>query len=117
MNNILIVDDHLDFIDVLSSILKKYNYFTKSACSRNEIDSQLTLFNPDLILLDVMLVGEDGRDICTELKISHGSIPVLLLSCNPKLLKDYAKYYADDYIEKPFTPKDILGKINKLLKN
>ena len=116
MAKILIVDDNEDLREFFSVLLKKYGYETRTAISRDEIDSHLTLFNPALILLDVMLNKEDGRDLCQEIKTSR-NIPIILLSGNPKALVNYASYKADDIIEKPFGIQEVLSKIKRLITN
>jgi len=115
MAKILIIDDNHDLRDFFSILLKKYGFETRTATSRDEIDSHLTLFNPDLIFLDVLLGNEDGRDLCKEIKKINKNITIILLSGNPQVLSNYDLYKADDIIEKPFEIKEILMKIKKFI--
>jgi DNA-binding response OmpR family regulator len=115
MAKILIIDDNEDLREFFSILLKKNGFETRTATSRTEIDSHLTLFNPDLILLDVLLGNEDGRDLCKEIKTINKNIKIILLSGNPQVLTNYYLYKADDRIEKPFEIQEILAKIRKMI--
>ncbi len=115
---ILILDDDLDILAVMQ-LLFKTKGFTVVALSRwEEIYEKAESFHPDLILLDVLLSGNDGRDICKVLK-KRGStrhIPIVMFSANPSTAKNMAEYGADDFIHKPFEVNDLLQTINYHLK-
>jgi DNA-binding response OmpR family regulator len=115
MDKILIIEDNDDLRDFISLLLKKNKYEVKVATTRKEITLMLAFFEPQLILADIMLNGEDGRDICKEIKRTNKDFKIVLLSGNPKLLESYIEYGADGVLEKPFTTADVLTKIEKLL--
>ena len=117
MAKILIVDDYESIRDLLSILLTKAGYKVECASSKKELNSRLSFFKPNLILLDVKLNGEDGREICKFIKSQPVTkeVAVILLSASPNLLWDYVASKADDIIEKPFNIKSILQKINKLV--
>lgn len=75
------------------------------------------VFKPNLILLDVHLDNDDGREICRLIKSAPltASIPVILFSANPNSLKDYASYGASACIEKPFNKEELIEKINLII--
>lgn len=116
---ILLVDDSEDLLWFLPKLLEKKGFEVDVAISKKELISKLISEPlPNLIMLDVRLSGDDGRKVCDELKgnSSFKKIPIILISGNPDLLKDYPHYRADDIIEKPFTLDIIVDKINTHLK-
>jgi DNA-binding response OmpR family regulator len=119
MAKILIVEDCPELLEFLEVLMKHNNFDTEAAYSKTKAAEKLSLFTPDIILLDVMLHGEDGREICKAWKLNeqYKHIPIILLSANPKLLEGYKECYAVDVIEKPFQINTILEKINKHLNN
>jgi DNA-binding response OmpR family regulator len=72
---------------------------------------------PDLIILDVLLSGIDGRDICRELKSNPltKKIPLIMISAHPNAEKSVREAKADDYLQKPFELEDLLIKIKKYI--
>lgn len=117
MGNILIVDDHEELLEILSTFLKMKGYNVEYVLSQEKARKTLSVSIPDLILLDVRMNGEDGRELCKEIKEKYNpNIPIILLSASPNLLKDYEKWKADDIIEKPFELKTIIEKLNAVLK-
>ncbi len=119
MNKILIVDDSTDLLEVFPWILQRKGYNTATTFSRNGLFNHLSNFTPSLIIMDVQLNGENGRDICKELKSNDAMkhIPVILCSGNPDSLRNYAECGADDVLEKPFATLNLINKIEKLLDN
>ena len=114
---ILVLDDDLDIL-VVMQLLFKVKGFNVMAISRwEEVYEKVDAFQPDLILLDVLLSGNDGRDICKVLKKkpSTKNIPVILFSANPALGKTASDYLADAFIHKPFEVSDLVNTINKHL--
>ena len=111
MAKILIIEDYLDLQVFFVMFLKMNGYDVESAASKKEAYTILETFSPDLILLDVILDVEDGRNICKEIKEKNKSISIILLSANYHFLKDYYSSNADDIIEKPFENVDLLNKI------
>ena len=117
MAKILVVDDAKDLLLFLSELLKMKGYEVTTALSKNEISDQLALSVPDCILLDVWLNDENVTFVCKEIKANdrYKNIPVILLSADPELLKDYQQCGADDILQKPFDISMVVDKINKLL--
>jgi len=117
MANILIVDDAKELLLFLSELLKMKGYEVKTASSKSEMNSELALCVPDILLLDVWLNDENASMLCKEMKANnlHINIPVILLSSDPELLKDYEQCGADDILQKPFDINTVVDKINKLL--
>lgn len=112
--HILVIDDDQDILEVVQTILTMEGYRVQislnGACLR-----RLESDPPDLILLDVLLRGEDGRELCREVKgreqTSH--IPVILFSANVAANSTTAACGADDFIAKPFRKRELLALIAK----
>src|ERR1700728_1304230 len=102
MARILIVEDNLDLRNFLSVILLMNNYKVRSTASKSGLDMQLHAFDPDIILLDVLLGEDDGRSLCKEIKAVNKTVSIILISANPLLLDKYEAYGAAGVIEKPF---------------
>jgi twitching motility two-component system response regulator PilH len=112
MVKILIIEDNKDLLDFICALLYMHQFEVSGVTTGKEFKTQLKSFLPDLVIMDVILIKEDGRDLCREFKKEHKNIPVILISANAKLLIDYKGCKADDIIEKPFNIADILKKIN-----
>jgi DNA-binding response OmpR family regulator len=114
MHKILVVDDDLDILSLVQIILSMNN-FTVEAISRwEDIDTKMAEFKPNLVLLDVMLSGADGRDICKNLQTQEKTkhIPVVLFSANPEMGKYIKDCMARDFVPKPFEMAQLLKTVN-----
>jgi DNA-binding response OmpR family regulator len=111
MKRVLIAEDNLDLRSFLSGILLTHNYQVRSTANKMGLQNYLQSYEPDIILLDVLLGEDDGREICREIKNEHKEVVIILISANPMLLNDYTIYNADDTIEKPFGVGNLLDKI------
>jgi DNA-binding response OmpR family regulator len=118
MHKILVIDDDPDIIIVIKMALKRNGYEVASAMYEAQAYEQVDVFKPDLILLDVLLSGADGRHICKHLKSQENSkhIPVIIFSGHPSAQKNIKDYGADDFLAKPFHESDLLGRIRSYLK-
>jgi DNA-binding response OmpR family regulator len=119
MKKILLIDDDPDVITVLQLLLKKKGYEVATASREEEAYSQVKLFEPDLIVLDVLLSGVDGRTICKKLKNTSASkhIPIIMFSAHPGAQKNMQDFGADDFISKPFESNKLLERIEAQLSN
>lgn len=111
---ILVLDDDLDILVVVQLLFKRKGFDVMAISRWEEVFERVDSFQPDVILLDVLLSGNDGRDICKVLKkkISAKDIPVILFSANPSLGRTASDYLADDFVQKPFEVDDLLETIN-----
>jgi DNA-binding response OmpR family regulator len=116
MARIFIVDDSADLTEILSTVLRINGHQPFVANLNESIYRQLEKVAPDLILLDILLHGKDGRQLCHDLKCSHlyKNLPVILVSANPQLLRYYKDFKADDFIEKPFDLYEVVKKVTAL---
>jgi DNA-binding response OmpR family regulator len=116
MERILIIDDDPDVLILLQMILKKNGYQVATAVQEHQVYNSVATVKPDLIMLDVLLSGADGREICRKLKNSaFGTVPIIMISAHPGAPKNMSEYGADDFLAKPFQEKDLLSKIEKHL--
>lgn len=115
--HILIVDDHRDIRDAVSRYLEKNGLRASTARDAAEMDAMLAVGRYDLIVLDVMMPGEDGLSVCRRLS-AEGKTPVLMLTA----LGDETdrivglEIGADDYLPKPFNPRELLARIKAILR-
>lgn len=104
MKKILIVDDDPDLLDVMQIYLSTYGYKVIVA---DTCDDGLRTFydeKPDLVVLDINVHDQDGREVCAKIKANAESnhIPIILVSGNQEALVTYESYGANAMIEKPF---------------
>ena len=115
---VLVVDDEADFLKILKINLEETNnYDVLTLSSANDIISQVHLFKPNIILLDILMPGFDGIETCEMLnKDPMGEhIPVIILSALDKdtdKLKTF-KVGVTDYLVKPIKKEDLISKIEK----
>ncbi|MXV17106.1 response regulator [Hufsiella ginkgonis] len=116
IKKIMIADDDPGIVDAVSMMLEFEGYDVASTMNGSLLLG-MTSDLPDLLLLDIWMSGEDGRDICKQLKdnrVTRG-IPVILVSASTDLRKSAEEAGANDFLEKPFEMNDLLGKIDRLL--
>ncbi|MDE3213376.1 MAG: response regulator [Bacteroidota bacterium] len=119
MSKILVVDDDLDILSVVEMLLTMKGFTVEVASHGDHVISKAQSFQPDLVLLDVLISGFDGRNICRQLKsgkqTSH--IPVIMFSAHPGAANSITDYGADDFIAKPFDVSMLLKKVNSQLES
>lgn len=116
-NHILVVDDHKDIRDLLGKFLVKHGMRVTVAADTAEARRQLKAGAFDLIVLDIMMPGEDGLSLCRSLSESHAP-PIILLTA---VAEDTDRIIglelgADDYLTKPFNPRELLARIRAVLR-
>ncbi len=117
MNKVLVVDDDQDILDVVSMLLSLNNYEVTTLSRATHIHDTILSFSPDVILLDVALGGDDGREVCRRLKHRDDTmgIPVILFSAHYDLVNNIASCQADDFVTKPFDVQHLLSVIRQQL--
>jgi DNA-binding response OmpR family regulator len=117
MKKILLIDDDPDVQTVLRVTLQQQGYVVATASRKEEAWQRLSEELPSLILLDVLLSGADGRELCRELKATPATkdIPVIMFSGHPSAGIQFKTYGADDFIAKPLNTKILLEKLNHKL--
>ena len=117
MAKILIIDDDPDIRTVMNILLKKQGHEVETAAKEQEAFEKIKQFDPSVILLDVLLSGADGRQICKDIKANAATknIPVIMFSAHPGAAGKIDSYGADDFIAKPINADMLLQKIAKQL--
>ncbi|MGN6194804.1 MAG: response regulator [Ginsengibacter sp.] len=117
MSKILVVDDDIDILSVMEILLSMKGFDVEVTSKGENTFSKIETFKPDLILLDVLISGHDGRTICKQLKANPdtSNIPVIMFSAHPGAAATIADYGADDFIAKPFDVNNLMKKINTQL--
>ncbi|HEY4952138.1 MAG TPA: response regulator transcription factor [Verrucomicrobiae bacterium] len=115
---ILIVEDDPHILLGLEEILKSEGYETASCNRGDEAVAAVIKFQPTLIMLDVMLPGASGYDICKQLRAKKISAPILMLTAKGQEIDKVVglDLGADDYVTKPFGVRELLARIQALLR-
>ncbi len=114
---ILIVDDDVNIAELISLYLTKECFDTKIVHDGEEALSAFDTYAPNLVLLDLMLPGMDGYQVCRELR-SHANTPIIMLSAKGEVFDKVLglELGADDYIIKPFDPKELIARVRAVLR-
>ena len=117
MNPILVVDDNEQIVDILSQYIKKEGWPMLAARTGEEALDLFDAAGPSLILLDIMLPGIDGLEVCRRIR-RVSSVPILMITAKDEdadriLGLDIG---ADDYIVKPFSPGEVMARIRAVLR-
>ncbi len=117
MNKILVVDDDLDILVVMEILLTMKGFEVDVTSKWEATFDKIKAFHPDLILLDILISGNDGRVLCKQLKTQDDTqqIPIIMFSAHPSAASTIHEYGANDFIAKPFDVNDLLTKVNKHL--
>ena len=114
---ILVVDDDKSIRELLSEYLAKAGFSIISAEDGIEMALKLKDNQPDLIILDVMMPGDDGFTLCQRIR-QTSNVPIIMLTANSDEVDRVLglEIGADDYIAKPFSPRELLARIKALLR-
>ena len=114
---ILIVDDDTNIAELISLYLTKECYETKMVHDGESALRELSLFQPNLILLDLMLPGMDGYQVCREVR-TKSQVPIIMLSAKGEVFDKVLglELGADDYIVKPFDTKELVARVKANLR-
>jgi DNA-binding response OmpR family regulator len=114
---ILVVDDDAEIGLVLKLILEHKAFQVLLLQKANEVENLISQHNIDLIILDMLIGGIKGTDVCASLKANHRtlSIPIIMMTALPDAEQICKEAGANDFITKPFDIDSLLSKINHLL--
>lgn len=114
---ILIVDDDVNIAELISLYLTKECFDTLIVNDGEEALSNFATYQPNLILLDLMLPGIDGYEVCRELR-KTSSVPIIMLSAKGEIFDKVLglELGADDYIIKPFDSKELVARVKAVLR-
>ena len=115
---LLVVDDDQRLRNLLSQYLTEQGYHVDAVADATEMDKKLTRNHYALMVLDLMLPGEDGLAICRRLRGNSQTIPIVMLTAKGDEIDRILglEMGADDYLPKPFNPRELLARINAVLR-
>lgn len=116
-NRILIVEDEPKLSALLTEYLTAEGYATHTIADGSEVIPAVEQECPDLVLLDLNLPGKDGLEICKELR-SHSDIPIIIVTARVEEIDRLLglDVGADDYICKPFSPREVVARVRAILR-
>ena len=117
LTKILVIDDDPNITDLLKMYLEKEGYEVKTAADGQEGLTTFKMYEPDLVLLDVMLPRKDGLQVCREIR-DHSSKPVIMISAKGETFDNVLglELGADDYIVKPLDMKEVFARVKAVLR-
>ncbi|MBS0544898.1 MAG: response regulator [Proteobacteria bacterium] len=120
-DHILIVDDDRDIRQLLADYLEKQGLRCTTAADGRDMKAKLETHRVDLIVLDIMMPGEDGLSLCRNLRASgspHANTPILMLTARGEDMDRILglEMGADDYLPKPFVPRELYARIRAILR-
>ena len=116
--HILVVDDDNKIRDLLKQFLTDKGFIVSTAVDSQDAKSKIEIFNFNLLVLDVMMPGQTGYELTKELKQTK-NIPIILLTAKGEVESRIhgLELGADDYLGKPFEPKELLLRVNNIIKS
>ena len=117
MKNILIVDDEPDIRAILRYNLEKEGFAITEAVDGNDALDKLSK-DLDLAILDIMMPGKDGYDVCRKIREQGNTLPIVFLTAMDREFDELKglEVGADDYVRKPFSPKMLIARINVIFR-
>ncbi|WP_237385779.1 osmolarity response regulator transcription factor OmpR [Xenorhabdus sp. Sc-CR9] len=115
---ILVVDDDMRLRALLERYLSEQGFQVRSAANAEQMNRLLTRESIQLIILDLMLPGEDGLSICRRLRSQNNAIPIIMISAKGEEVDRIVglEIGADDYLPKPFNPRELLARMRAVLR-
>ncbi len=117
MKKILIIEDDVSIAEVTSIILSQAGYDACFVLDGREASKVIQEVQPDLLILDVQIVGVDGRHVCREVKSNSlfKDLPVLMFSASANVKNSVLEAGADSFISKPFDMYDLISQVQALI--
>lgn len=112
---ILVVDDNPDILDAVELVMITEGHQANTLLNAKKVFEEVDSFNPDLIILDYLLSGSDGREICKKLKNAEktAAIPVIMISAHPSVEDSVKDFGADAFLSKPFSVDELISTIQE----
>jgi two-component system, OmpR family, response regulator MtrA len=109
---VLVVDDDAALAEMLSIVLRTEGFDSRVCWSGDRALAEFRDYRPDVVLLDLMLPGKDGIDVCREIRAESG-VPIVMLTAKSDTVDVVVglESGADDYVVKPFKPKELVARI------
>jgi len=115
---ILVVDDDVRLRDLLTRYLSEQGFQVSALADANQLDKKLQRDPPHLVVLDLMLPGEDGLAVCRRLRGAGETVPIIMLTAKGEDVDRIVglEMGADDYLPKPFNPRELVARIHAVLR-
>ena len=115
---ILVVDDDVRLRDLLTRYLAEQGFEVRAIPDARDLDKRLQRDPPHLVVLDLMLPGEDGLSICRRLRGAGENVPIIMLTAKGEEVDRIVglEMGADDYLPKPFNPRELVARIHAVLR-
>jgi DNA-binding response OmpR family regulator len=115
---ILVVDDDVRLRDLLSRYLTEQGFQVTAIADSSQLDRKLQRDPPHLVVLDLMLPGEDGLTVCRRLRGAGETVPIIMLTAKGEEVDRIVglEMGADDYLPKPFNPRELVARIHAVLR-
>jgi two-component system response regulator MtrA len=109
---VLVVDDDAALAEMLSIVLRQEGFDSRVCATGDRALAEFRDYRPDVVLLDLMLPGKDGIDVCREIRAESG-VPIVMLTAKSDTIDVVVglESGADDYVVKPFKPKELVARI------
>lgn len=117
MTRVLVVEDEESFSDALSFMLRREGYEVVVAADGNEALAAFDKHGADLVLLDLMLPGLSGTEVCRQIR-THSAVPIIMLTAKDGEVDKVVglELGADDYVTKPFSSRELLARVRAVLR-
>ena len=118
MKKIVIIEDDKTIVEGLEAAFKFHGFSLLSADNAEDGFYLLGSQKPDLVILDIMLPGHDGFEICKKIREQDQQIPIIMLTARGQESDKLRGFElgADDYVTKPFSARELIARINAILK-
>lgn len=117
MKHIFVVDDEQNIRDLVRKYLEKENYKVTVFEDGRNLVSEINRLKPDLLVLDIMMPGSDGLELCREIR-KNSEIPIIFVSARDEEIDRILglELGADDYLSKPFSPRELVVRIRNIFR-
>ena len=114
---VLVIDNDNDILDVINEALTYEGFSVTGFVEADNIFPIITNVEPDIVILDYLLNGINGGEICHQIKTTAitAQLPVIIISAYPKVINSLGNYYCNAFIAKPFDLEQIINCINSLI--
>ncbi|MBL8416130.1 MAG: response regulator [Propionivibrio sp.] len=118
MKKILLVDDDPELRQLLATYLGRHGFDTLLLADTRQLDAYIERYQPHLVVLDLMLPGEDGLAACRRLRARGETLPIIMLTARDEPVDRVIglEMGADDYVGKPFDPRELVARIEAVLR-
>ena len=114
---VLIIDDDEALLEILSDCFIDENFEVQALPAVENIIQTVKQFNPDVVVIDYLLPGVNGAELCHEIKMTFSTLPVIIISAYPKQRLSLARFNCDRFIAKPFNVFELVEEVKFLKDN